>query len=107
MLAIATASADDIIIRLGAVAAALVAIFGLVRMATRFGVKQITHAIRIELGEKVERVYENTMELKPNGGSSLRDAVNRLEVGQLKVEAGLAAQREALVDHLKEHKKLD
>lgn len=106
MSALAAASADEIIIRLGAVATALVAIFGVVRMATRFGVKQITRAITSEIGEKVERVYENTMELKPNGGSSLRDAVNRLESRQLEVQADLAAQRKAILDHLQEHKKL-
>lgn len=106
MHAVALSSLDDTIIRVGAVAAALVAIAGLFRMSVRFAVKQITRAVQDEIGVKVEKVYENTMELKPNGGSSMRDAVNRLEAQQMKVVGELAATRQALIDHIADHRTL-
>lgn len=107
MSAIAVTSLDDLIVRFGAVAAALVTIVAALRMFTKFAVRQFTKAIKAEIGDKVERVYENTMELKPNGGSSMRDAINRLESQQMKLVGDVAATRQALIDHLTEHRSLN
>lgn len=113
----------DPILRAGAVAAALTAVLGFTAMILRFSVKQFVKAVRDEMGEvtpKIDKVYQNTMELKPNGGSSVADAIRRLEATQLEIIVEQKAQRaelrqqreviegqkEALIEHLADHRKL-
>lgn len=63
----------DAIVRSGAVAAALGAIaLLLARLLDRAVVKPIKELIKDQIGN----------ELRPNGGSSMRDAVNRIEHAQ-------------------------
>lgn len=117
---LALSSGEDFIVRAGAVAAALVTLTMAFRMSMKAVVKQLTKAIHSELGPKVDRVYENTMELRPNGGSTVADAVRRLESHQLQIIAEQKAQRNelrlqreaidqnknAIIDHLVDHKRL-
>lgn len=102
-------AAGDAVIRWGAISGAAMAIVGLIAMVLRFSVKQFVRAVKDELSDvtpKIDKVYANTLELKPNGGSSLADAVRRLEVRQLELHSELAAQRDALLDHLRDHKRI-
>lgn len=98
-----TQNVDDLVIRLGAIAAALAAIAALTRMIVRWMVKQFTAAVRTEMdahvGPRIDKVYENTLELRPNGGSSLADAVRRLEDRQLKVMQEQRRQARELRKH--------
>ena len=64
---------------------------GIVWVWHRF-VKTIIHRVKEELDE----IKDNTKELKTNGGSSMADAVKR-------IEARLDYLTEAMMDHLKGH----
>lgn len=114
----------DAIIRAGAIAGALVAILGLIAMILRFSVKQLTSAVKTELREsvepRIEQVYQNTMELKPNGGSTVADAVRRLEattrelveeqrhqrIEISKNREAIESTRAVVIEHLADHRRL-
>lgn len=117
---LALSNGEDFIIRAGAIAAAIVAVVMAVKILTKGIVKQLTKAIHSELGYKVDQINENTLELKPNGGSTVADAVRRLEAvqGELLIEqryqrAEITRNREAVestkasvVEHLSDHRRL-
>lgn len=114
----------DSIIRTGAVAGACMAIIGAIAMVLRFSVKQFVRAVKDEMettvAPRIEQVYENTMELKPNGGGSIADAVRRLEASMKEIQLEQRLQRDelrrqheklethqqAMVQHLADHRKI-
>lgn len=114
----------DTVIRAGAIAGALAAIIGLITMILRFSVKQLTNAVKTELKEnvepRIEQVYQNTMELKPNGGSTVADAVRRLEATTrelvdeqrhqraeiIKHREAIESTRAVVIEHLADHRRL-
>lgn len=61
---------------------------GVARVATRFITRAITREFRSAVSEVVG---EDLKQLKPNGGSSLRDAVDRIERRLDKIEDQLSS----------------
>ena len=87
-----TPQIDDLIIMLGQISAALIAISGAGAIAYKLFFKK--------LADKIEKINQ---ELHPNGGSSLRDAVNRIEKAQEEVKKDARDIREKVDDHIQWH----
>lgn len=56
----------------------------------------------IQFARRTSRVEDATRELKPNGGSTLADAIRRMEVAQERAAVRLEAQTEVLSTQLAE-----
>jgi len=87
-----TPQIDDLIIMLGQISAALIAISGAGAIAYKLFFKK--------LADKIEKIDK---ELHPNGGSSLRDAVNRIEETQQEMKEDSKDIREKIDDHIEWH----
>lgn len=87
-----TPQVDDLIILLGQISAAIIAISGVGAIAYKLFFKK--------LADKIERINQ---ELHPNGGSSLRDAVNRIEKAQEEIKEDAKDIREKVDDHIQWH----
>lgn len=96
----------DRVLEAGQIAAALAAILGLVAALFRYTARRFSSAVSDIVAEQLDPIQRHTVELVPNGGSSMRDAVNRLEARQLEVVAETRALREALTEHLAEHRRV-
>lgn len=96
----------DRVLQFGEIAAALAAILGLVAMLLRYTARKFSRAVSEIVAEHLDPIQQHTVELVPNGGSSLRDAVNRLEARQIQATAETRALREALTEHLAEHRRV-
>ena len=87
-----TPQVDDLIIMLGQISAALIAISGVAAIAYKIFFKK--------LADKLERINQ---ELHPNGGTSLRDAINRIEKAQEEIKEDSKDIREKIDDHIQWH----
>lgn len=83
---------DDILIIGGQISAAIIAIAGAITILYRTFFKKIC--------DQLEKI---NLELHPNGGSSLRDAVNRIEKGQGELKENIESVREKIDDHIVWH----
>lgn len=117
-------ASTDHVIRLGALAGAFMAIVGAIALVARFSVKQFVRAVKDEMentvSPQIEKVYANTMELKPNGGGSIADVVHRLEasIREIRHEQRLQSSelrrqheklethQQAMIQHLADHRNL-
>jgi hypothetical protein len=87
-----TPQIDEIIIFAGQVSAALVAVAAALGIIHRFFFKKLT--------DKIDSINK---ELHPNGGSSLRDAVNRIEKNQDVLKDDIEDVRDKVDDHITWH----
>lgn len=104
-----TTNLRDQIMSLGELALAITAIGALVSVVLRHFVKRVDTRISEHLDRidaRLNRVEERTEQLIPNGGSSLADSIRRVEARQLSEVAEQKAIRQALEEHLTEHRKL-
>lgn len=102
-----TESARAFIIDAGAVTAALAVIVGSVAALLRFTAKRFTSAVREQVGDALEEILDNTKQLKPNGGTHLADAIERLESRQLQIKRQTDRVAKVLGEHLRYHEELD
>jgi hypothetical protein len=87
-----TPQIDDLVIMLGQISAAIIAISGVGAIAYKLFFKK--------MADKLERINQ---ELHPNGGSSMRDAVNRIEKAQEEIKEDAKNIREKVDDHIQWH----
>lgn len=99
--------AGDLIVRIGAIAGALVVTFGAVSAFVRFSTKKFVAGIREVVEGRLDEIKANTEQLRPNGGSSIADAIRRVEARQIEISGETKAVRAALEDHLAEHRAIN
>ena len=87
-----TPQIDDLLIFAGQIGAAIIAISAAIAILHRIFFKKLTD--RLDIINK---------ELHPNGGSSLRDVVNRIENNQKELKKDLEGVREKIDDHIVWH----
>jgi hypothetical protein len=87
-----TPQIDDLIIMLGQISAAIIAISGVGAIAYKLFFKK--------MADKLEKIDQ---ELHPNGGSSMRDAINRIEKTQEEIKKDAKDIREKVDDHIQWH----
>lgn len=87
-----TPQIDEILLFAGQVAAAIIAIAGALVILNKY-----------LFGKFRNDLSDIKKELHPNGGSSLRDAVNRLEKSQDEIKEELRDLREKIDDHIQWH----
>ena len=87
-----TPQVDDLVIMLGQISAAIIAISGVGAIAYKLFFKK--------MADKLERINQ---ELHPNGGSSMRDAINRIEKAQEEIKDDAKNIREKVDDHIQWH----
>ena len=102
-----TESARTLILEAGAVTAALAVIVGSIAALLRFTAKRFTNAVRDQVGDALEEIRDNTAQLKPNGGTHLADAINRLENRQMQIKKQTDRLTKVLSAHLRYHEELD
>lgn len=96
MTALSGRSTVELLVMIAAGIAALASIFHYIRKACK-AIKNAAQAIA-DFGHRLEKVVVNVeAQLYPNGGSSLRDAVNRQELAVNRIERhlGIDADRSA------------
>lgn len=87
-----TPQVDDLLIWLGGVAVALTAIVGALALGKR-----------LLLGQVHKDLDEVRKELKPNGGASVRDAIDRIAEKQGEIQRDVREVRQRLDDHISWH----
>jgi|DEB0MinimDraft_6_1074348.scaffolds.fasta_scaffold05065_8 hypothetical protein len=87
-----TPQIDDLVIMLGQISAAIIAISGVGAIAYKLFFKK--------MADKLEKINQ---ELHPNGGSSMRDAINRIEKAQEEIKDDAKNIREKVDDHIQWH----
>ena len=87
-----TPQIDDVILWLGGVAAALLAIIA----ALAIGKKYLLGELRADLDDVRK-------ELKPNGGASVRDAIDRIAEKQGEIQTDVRELKQRLDDHIAWH----
>jgi hypothetical protein len=87
-----TPQIDEIIIFLGQISGAVIAITAALAILHRVFFKKLT-----------DRLDTISKELHPNGGSSLRDVVNRIEKNQSEMKEDIHDVREKVDDHIVWH----
>lgn len=87
-----TPQIDDLIILLGQISAAIIAISGVGAIAYKLFFKKLA-----------DQITKINAELHPNGGSSLRDAVDRIADTQEHLREDIAAVRDKIDDHIVWH----
>lgn len=91
-----TPQVDDLLIWLGGVAVALTAIVGALALGKR-----------LLLGQVHKDLDEVRKELKPNGGASVRDAIDRIAEKQGEIQRDVREVRQRLDDHISWHLERD
>ena len=91
-----TPQVDDLLIWLGGVAVALTAIIGALALGKR-----------LLLGQVHKDLDEVRKELKPNGGASVRDAIDRIAEKQTEIQRDVREVRQRLDDHITWHLEKD
>jgi len=91
-----TPQVDDLLIWLGGVAVALTAIVGALALGKR-----------LLLGQVHKDLDEVRKELKPNGGASVRDAIDRIAEKQTEIQRDVREVRQRLDDHITWHLERD
>lgn len=87
-----TPQIDDLLIFMGQIAAALIAIFAAAAVFNKY-----------LFGKIRQDITDIKKELHPNGGTSMRDAINRLEDTQIEIKTDLKDVREKIDDHISWH----
>jgi hypothetical protein len=87
-----TPQIDDIIIFLGQISVAIAAIIGVASLLYK-----ITFS---KMSKQLEKINQ---ELHPNGGSSMRDAINRIEINQKEMTGEIKDLRKRIDDHIEWH----
>ena len=87
-----TPQIDEIILFLGQLGAAIIAISGALIILYKLSFKKIC-----------DRLEKINLELHPNGGSSLRDAVNRIEKVQVEIKQDTRDLRDKIDGHIEWH----
>lgn len=87
-----TPQIDDLLIFMGQIAAALIAIFAAAGIFNKY-----------LFGKIRQDITDIKKELHPNGGTSMRDAINRLEDTQIEIKTDLKDVREKIDDHISWH----
>jgi ElaB/YqjD/DUF883 family membrane-anchored ribosome-binding protein len=87
-----TPQIDDVLIFAGQVSAAIIAISGALFIIRKTFFKRIA--------DEFNKIYS---ELRPNGGTSLRDAVNRIEENQHEIKQESREIRNKIDDHINWH----
>ena len=91
-----TPQVDDLLIWLGGVAVALTAIVGALALGKR-----------LLLGQVHKDLDDVRKELKPNGGASVRDAIDRIAEKQTDIQRDVREVRQRLDDHITWHLERD
>jgi hypothetical protein len=91
------------IVEAAAIVAAIAGIMGTIAGVWRFTVKKFTESLQTAL----EEVKNNTRELMPNGGTSVADAVRRLDTRTLSIETQIQYLTDGLRTHLELHNNED
>lgn len=87
-----TPQIDDLLIFLGQVAAALIAIIAAAGLFNKYFFAKMR-----------QDITDIKKELHPNGGTSMRDAINRLEDTQTEIKTDLKDVREKIDGHIQWH----
>lgn len=87
-----TPQIDEVFLFIGQIAAAIIAITGALVILNKYF-----------FGKFKTDISDIKKQLHPNGGSSLRDAVNRLEDTQGEIKDDLRDLREKIDDHITWH----
>lgn len=87
-----TPQVDDLLIWLGGVAVALTAIVAALALGKR-----------LLLGQVHKDLDDVRKELKPNGGASVRDAIDRIAEKQTEIQRDVREVRQRLDDHITWH----
>jgi len=87
-----TPQIDELIIFLGQISGAIIAITAVLTIIHRVFFKKLTDRL-----DKIDK------ELHPNGGSSLRDVANRIEKNQTLMLSDIHEVREKVDDHIVWH----
>lgn len=87
-----TPQVDDLLIWLGGVAVALTAIVAALALGKR-----------LLLGQVHKDLDDVRKELKPNGGASVRDAIDRIAEKQGEIQRDVREVRQRLDDHISWH----
>lgn len=87
-----TPQIDDLLIWIGAVAAALLAMIAVVAMFKKW-----------IIGDLVAEIADIQKELHPNGGSSVRDAIDRIADKQSDIQADVKDLKVRVDDHIVWH----
>lgn len=87
-----TPQIDELLIFGGQIAGAIIAILGAAALIHRIVFKK--------LNDKLEKINQ---ELHPNGGSSMRDAVNRIEKNQEEIKEDFKDVRDKIDSHIEWH----
>jgi F0F1-type ATP synthase membrane subunit b/b' len=109
-----TPQIDDIVLFAGQIATAILAIAGALMLLGKLVWGRLSKRLDSieakmdkhldEVDERIDKqVAEIKIELKPNGGSSLRDAVNRIEKDQRELKSDIRELREKIDDHIQWH----
>ena len=87
-----TPQIDELIIFLGQISGAIIAVTAALTIIHRVFFKKLT-----------DRLEKINLELHPNGGSSLRDAVNRIEKVQSEIKQDTKDLRDKVDGHIEWH----
>jgi hypothetical protein len=87
-----TPQVDDLLLWLGGIAAALIAVVAVATILRKWF-----------LGRLVADIESIQKELRPNGGSSVRDAIDRIAEKQSEIQTDVREVRTRVDDHIQWH----
>lgn len=87
-----TPQIDDVLMWLGGIAAALIAVVAVITLLRKWILGRLTADI-----ESIQK------ELRPNGGSSVRDAIDRIAEKQMEIQTDVREVRTRVDDHITWH----
>lgn len=87
-----TPQVDDLLMWLGGIAAALIAVVAVTTLLRKWF-----------LGRLIADIENIQKELRPNGGSSVRDAIDRIAVKQSEIQTDVREVRTRVDDHITWH----
>jgi len=87
-----TPQIDDLLLWLGGIAAALIAVIAVTTILRKWF-----------LGRLIADIENIQKELRPNGGSSVRDAIDRIAEKQSEIQTDVREVRTRVDDHIQWH----
>ena len=87
-----TPQIDDLLMWLGGIAAALIAVVAVITLLRKW-----------ILGRLIADIESIQKELRPNGGSSVRDAIDRIAEKQQEIQVDVREVRTRVDDHITWH----
>ena len=87
-----TPQIDDLLMWLGGIAAALIAVVAVITLLRKW-----------ILGRLIADIESIQKELRPNGGSSVRDAIDRIADKQAEIQLDVREDRTRVDDHIQWH----